>query len=838
MLLFKTLNILPAYEGHSGNSSAWKSLIGSLSLDYNFALVPLFYGMISVFYYLTQPASGLRKSILNVVLFFFLVAILFSGSRRGIITLACFVLFIIAIQVYTLVRIDSLIKKIATGSIWFLTCIIIVAFFSWYITFHTTYYFKNRALELIGSKDISSTKSKLAVAAYKYSSFVNTKNTYFDIYCKIWYSSDFDKSLDPDYGWGTRVHKTIFPLKGKNVEIVPNGSRGYLMDSTCNSSTWNGNAYSYTLIGNDTVKNEDIVQASVYCYVSEDFNGSWVQISSEGSTYGNTVMRYYIPDSIADKYRKPEQRAENSIKSSLLKEKNSEPEVENKNHGFIKTNLAYTNNLILNGNFKLGTQFWVSNANSTTHEIIETPFGKGIRVSRTNGDGAFYSLMYSGRPIVYYAGHEYKIKFNFKTEKGKGTPFKIGWWVKDSSGGFVPYDLPLKVTRIDNGWNEAECSYRFRETHSNLSAFLNSLQDYSVIDIANVEILDLDKDESLPPFVDELEVNNLKNKGIWQKLELRANCKNGLATVYLYFSRNWTKDFSSLKGSVIFAYPKYEIIRKKDTVSSYINIIDKNSKKAIVTIKQKSLKKNFASNSTDQFNRMDFLKDIIKDHPNRNNHGNQEKPTISYSKNSQIQAVLFSGLVPRFAPLILLPQDNDPVRKFASKFISEDTTYYDYKTHLIIDTVKSKVIGSRSMRWQFAWQIFSKEYNWRQKIFGGGFNFLNWYGYYFQKNKRAIDYPHNPFLSVLLYSGIFGLIIYLIFMFKVFYYYIRYFREYYILSMFFFITFFFSFFSAGSPFDPPVMGFFVMLSFFLNYIHNKPEQDRSSESKQPGEFKN
>jgi len=132
------------------------------------------------------------------------------------------------------------------------------------------------------------------------------------------------------------------------------------------------------------------------------------------------------------------------------------------------------------------------------------------------------------------------------------------------------------------------------------------------------------------------------------------------------------------------------------------------------------------------------------------------------------------------------------------------------------------------MRWQFAWQIFTKEHTLSQKLFGGGFNFLNWYGYYFQRDKTRSDYPHNPFLSILLYSGILGLILYLIFMYKVFYYYIKYFKEYKILSVFFIITFFFSFFSAGSPFDPPIMGFFVMLPFFIHYIHkkNKPELNR------------
>lgn len=56
---------------------------------------------------------------------------------------------------------------------------------------------------------------------------------------------------------------------------------------------------------------------------------------------------------------------------------------------------------------------------------------------------------------------------------------------------------------------------------------------------------------------------------------------------------------------------------------------------------------------------------------------------------------------------------------------------------------------------------------------------------------------------------------------KVFNYYIKYIREYPLLIIFFLITFVFTFFSGGSPFDPPVMGFFVMLPFFIHSVHKK-----------------
>jgi O-antigen ligase len=118
-------------------------------------------------------------------------------------------------------------------------------------------------------------------------------------------------------------------------------------------------------------------------------------------------------------------------------------------------------------------------------------------------------------------------------------------------------------------------------------------------------------------------------------------------------------------------------------------------------------------------------------------------------------------------------------------------------------------------------QIFSKEYNFVEKILGKGFNFLNWYGFYFMHDKTVSDWPHNPFISVLLYSGIAGFLLYLFFFYRINYLYLKY-PEYYDFYIFFMITFFFAFFSAGSPFDPPVMGYFMLMPFFFNKLNKQP----------------
>ena len=329
----------------------------------------------------------------------------------------------------------------------------------------------------------------------------------------IW-NQNYLISFNSDQAWKSSLNKTVYPLTGDNVEIVPPFENGYLLDSTCNERVENGFGYFETNFQTLKVKKGDSLEATVYCFVSKDFNGDSVRLLIKGAVYGNRVSDFKLSDANDEK-------------------------------------LSYAGNLISNGDFKLGTTNWIPAADSTTHTIIETPFGSGIRISRTNGDGGNWSLRYMGRPIIYHAGHKYQIRFLYKIEKGKGIPFNIGWWLNEGSG-FVNYYLPLEIRKIRDGWNEATCSHIFNQTHYDLVAFLNSLQDYSIVDITNVEMKDLDRDDTLPLFVDQV-----NKKGTWQKLTVKVPCYNGRASVCFRISRDNMLDYRSLKGYVIFALPQW-----------------------------------------------------------------------------------------------------------------------------------------------------------------------------------------------------------------------------------------------------------------------------------------
>lgn len=68
--------------------------------------------------------------------------------------------------------------------------------------------------------------------------------------------------------------------------------------------------------------------------------------------------------------------------------------------------------------------------------------------------------------------------------------------------------------------------------------------------------------------------------------------------------------------------------------------------------------------------------------------------------------------------------------------------------------------SERTMRWEYATQRYN-ESNIIQFLLGSGFDYLPDYAKKFSPNLQE-DYPHNPFLSALLYSGLAGLVIILI----------------------------------------------------------------------------
>lgn len=537
-------------------------------LDYNFALLPVFFGFVSILIRLRNNRSKTKIVFLNILLLVLAFHVFISGSRRGFIIINIIIVLLLIVYLVSFFIKDNYIKNWIKNVKYFLfisaTLLVLIIYF----VYGTSYSIDYKVLNKLGIKRVYSFQQEITGRCYRYLTIFNKTTTYTEFYNKVW-TPIFD-SRDPDTGWGVGFHKTVYPLTGENVEIVPPYCKGFLLDRTCFQNTWGGNAYSYTnaFLYNSNLEKRDSIQTSVFCYVSEDFNGDWVLI-------------------------------------------------------------ALTNN----------------------------------------------------------------------------SPKWIG-------------------------------SYQY----------------------------------------------DMKRKGTWQKLSINKYCEPGTISQYLYFCKYGVTDFKELTGYVIFACPEWSIVRQKGaTLNSNHGIINTHR-------------------------HFDTIKTI-------------DKAKMMKPNESTLTFLMFpfNSILSKYSDV----QIKDPFQKLILKFLSFDSTYYEYKSTIVLDTISNSFSDLRIIRWKFAWQIFVNEYNVRQKIFGNGFVFLNWYGYYFLGDKTQTDYPHNPFLYILLYSGILGLLIYIYFMYKVFYLYLKYIKKIFLFFIFFSITFFFTFFSGGSPFDPPIMGFFVILPFFIHSVHKR-----------------
>lgn len=255
---------------------------------------------------------------------------------------------------------------------------------------------------------------------------------------------------------------------------------------------------------------------------------------------------------------------------------------------------------------------------------------------------------------------------------------------------------------------------------------------------------------------------DLNRKGCWQKLDIDFECKGDPAHVYLYWAKEGVIDFSSLNGYIIFAYPVYGM----ENDSYIINL---------------------------------------------------SLPEFQFHKVKYNQAGIISPLEINLEPDSVIPEF--PIKKWLAQLLSSDSTYYPYRNTFALDSSSNDFINTRLPRWSFALKIFKYEYNYSQKFLGKGFYFLNWYGSAFLNDRNQVDWPHNPFLAILLYSGLFGLFIYCYFLIKSFSIFWKFRHVHLIFLEFSIITFVFSFFSSSGPFDPPVFGFLTILPFLIRYVH-------------------
>ena len=141
-----------------------------------------------------------------------------------------------------------------------------------------------------------------------------------------------------------------------------------------------------------------------------------------------------------------------------------------------------------------------------------------------------------------------------------------------------------------------------------------------------------------------------------------------------------------------------------------------------------------------------------------------------------------------------------------------DSVIHSFFVDVEGDTI-NYLTASRTDRWRYALELWRTKYDTRQKLFGQGFKYLEWYGEKFWNNSQRYDFPHNPIISSFLYSGIIGGVVYIIFLIMSLWLYWKKRQQLGIFFVMYLCCMFFCMFSGSSHFSFPLFAFLSFLPF-------------------------
>lgn len=487
------------------------------------------------------------------------------------------------------------------------------------------------------------------------------------------------------------------------------------------------------------------------------------------------------------------------------------------------------NKQIFSGDPKL----WHSpSSGETGMNQVDTPYGKGYMITTKQEKENEFLLKYIGPEIIYYANHMYKISFKAKIINGDD-PIKVGWknvpnW-SEKEGIGVLYQ-PLKKEKISDDWYQYNAYYTFNNNQISIDGFIYSRAIDSELIIADFTLVDHHYKNGTSKFSFEMrDIQNLEgwinsiNPPIINDTNLINNGDFSLGLRFWDYSANELTILVEELDEKPSAH-----IKRGNGDGLYWSLVYfgrcvhfKKDNEYQISFKYKPISKHnqipfnvgFYINEgngwmTNLPKKVDTLDDgwyEIK----ANYKFVNDKRNIAFPINNQVSNSEFYISDVKLVNLTQVQKmDNDSLQIY---------TQPQFKTN--------DLYSSRTDRWLYARDLWVTKYNLNHKIVGHGFDYLSWYGEKFYPDTKRDDWPHNPFITVALYSGILGLILYLLFLTKVIQLYIKHRKKYGLIFMGFLIAIFFSFFSAGNPFDPPIMGFFVMLPFLIDYIHKKDKSN-------------
>lgn len=138
--------------------------------------------------------------------------------------------------------------------------------------------------------------------------------------------------------------------------------------------------------------------------------------------------------------------------------------------------------------------------------------------------------------------------------------------------------------------------------------------------------------------------------------------------------------------------------------------------------------------------------------------------------------------------------------------------------------LEDNFISPRIDRWKYALKLYG-DYTIPEKVFGSGFDYLQKFGKEFLETK-GFDYPHNILLSVLLYSGIIGLLVFFWLIFETFKYYLK--SKLYVLFVAYLLILSFVLFSGDSIFELPLLTGFIVIPYIYKIVSLKTNSQQNS----------
>lgn len=489
-------------------------------------------------------------------------------------------------------------------------------------------------------------------------------------------------------------------------------------------------------------------------------------------------------------------------------------------------------NLFYNGDFSSGLKFWdkiIPKTDSVSHQLINTKYGKAIRVHRINGTG-WWPLAYKGRDIIYYKDVTYTFRFKFRIVKGQNAPFNIGWWIKEN-GGHV-HVLKKNITKIDKEWNKCTCTYCFKENHKgSIATFMNSQKANTIIDFADIQLFSND--------------TLIRPKYIDQVLEYPN-------TVNLFYNSNFQSGFR------FWGYNTIDTIAQEliETPFGTGIRVERKEGRGYWPLIYKGRDIFYQKGQTYTFR---FLYHVVKGNGKpflvgwwikENNHYLINIPNYSFPIGNDWYACYasyeFEENHYQSAVTFMNSQSSNTIVEFANiELLCADslinTTYLDQNIELLKKERKHKIqklmnndtvnhlSDPRTERWRYGIELF-KTYPLYKKIIGDGFEYMYLFNKKFInpdlsleeiKEKQYGDYPHNPIISSFLYSGIIGGLFYIYFLVLSLWYYWKYRKHHMIFFLMYLISFFFVFFSGNSHFSVPVFTILSIIPFFTKYLQNQ-----------------